>query len=217
MMLVELKMIGKTEFAVVTSLDIADTFEKQHRRVLQDIRELNCSDNFRLHEFVQSEYINAQGHKQPMYLITRDGFSLLVMGYTGDKAMKFKENYIKQFNAMERALIGKAKERAKGIAVRQSLTDVIKNSKENERLHGHAYSLYTDVIYKNIIGKTAKQIRAENGLSKKDILRDYFSEEELNKISTMERAVGSLVELGWGYDKVKRFVQNESNNMNLIK
>lgn len=101
-MLVETRKITKSkETIVVSSLDVAETFEKEHRRVLQDIRELACSEEFRQHNFVQSEYLNQQNHKQPMYYITRDGFVLLAMGYTGEKAMKFKEAYINQFNAMQ--------------------------------------------------------------------------------------------------------------------
>lgn len=124
-MLVEVRRISKTEMTVVSSLDVARTFEKEHRRVLQDIRELECSDELREHNFVQSSYVNVQNKKQPMYLITRDGFTMLAMGYTGEKAMRFKEAYIKQFNAMEKALQGKLIEREKGIAVRQSLTKAL--------------------------------------------------------------------------------------------
>lgn len=112
-MLVEAKKLNKREVNVVTSLDVAETFEKEHRRVLQDIREIGCSEEFRQHNFVQSEYLNQQNHKQPMYYITRDGFTLLVMGYTGEKAMKFKEAYIRQFNQMEELLKGKLIEREK--------------------------------------------------------------------------------------------------------
>ena len=168
-MLVEIMTVNKEEVTVVTSLDVANTFEKEHRNVLKDIRELKCSEDFRLLNFVQSEYLNEQNHRQPMYYITRDGFTLLVMGYTGEKAMRFKEAYIKQFNAMEKALLGKIKEREKGIAVRQALTKAIQQSNENDRMHGHAYSTYTDVIYKVVFGKTAKQLREEFGISKSDI------------------------------------------------
>lgn len=62
-MLVEVTKINKEEVTIVTSLDIAETFNKEHRRVLQDIRELECSDEFRLHNFVQSTYSNQQKHK----------------------------------------------------------------------------------------------------------------------------------------------------------
>ena len=180
-MLVEVMMIGKVETSIATSLDIAETFGKEHKRVLQDIRELECSEDFRRHNFVQSSYVNSQNKKQPMYYVTRDGFTLLAMGYTGEKAMKFKEGYIRQFNAMEKLLIGKIKEREKGIAVRQAFTKAIQQSSENERMHGHAYSTYTDVIYKSIFGKNAKQLREEFGITKKESMRDYFSEEELDE------------------------------------
>ena len=142
-MLVEIMRMGKEEVTVVTSLDVAETFSREHKNVLRDIRELQCSEDFRRLNFEQSEYLNEQNHKQPMFYMTRDGFTILAMGYTGEKAMKFKEAYIRQFNAMEKVLIGKLREREKGIAVRQALTNALKESQENERMHGYAYSTYT--------------------------------------------------------------------------
>lgn len=206
-MLVEVQRINKLEVSVVSSLDVADTFGKEHARVLRDVRELDCSNEFRLGNFAESSYINSQNKKQPMYLITRDGFTLLVMGYTGDKAMKFKEAYIKQFNAMERTLQGKLIEREKGIAVRQSLTKALQQSAENERMHGHAYSTYTNCIYKVLFGKNAKQLREEFGIGKKDNLRDYLSVEDLKAVQSMECLVSGLVDCGWGYDQIKTFIQ----------
>ena len=211
-MLVEVMMIGKVETSIVTSLDIAETFGKEHKRVLQDIRELECSEDFRQHNFVQSSYVNSQNKKQPMYYVTRDGFTLLAMGYTGEKAMKFKEGYIRQFNAMEKLLIGKIKEREKGIAVRQAFTKAIQQSSENERMHGHAYSTYTDVIYKSIFGKNAKQLREEFGITKKESMRDYFSEEDLVKTQNAEMLVSALVGYGWGYNEIKEFILNKGIN-----
>lgn len=212
-MLVEIKTVNKEEVTVVTSLDVAETFGKEHRRVLQDIRELECSEEFRLHNFVQSEYVNQQNRSQPMYYITKDGFVLLVMGYTGEKAMRFKEAYIKQFNAMEKALMGKIREREKGIAVRQALTKAIQQSNENDRMHGHAYSTYTDAIYRSIFGKSAKQLREEYGIDKKDSLRDFFSEEELKMIQNAEMLVSSLMGYGWGYDEIKDFISVQAKKM----
>ena len=89
---------------VVSSRKVAEIFEKEHRRVLQDIRELSCGDDFRLHNFVQSSYINSQDKEQPEYLMTRDGFTLLAMGFTGSKAMQWKIKYIETFNRMEAEL-----------------------------------------------------------------------------------------------------------------
>ena len=209
-MLVEIKTVNKEEVTVVTSLDIAETFGKEHKNVLRDIRELECSDEFNRLNFELTSYIDARNRKQDMYYITRDGFTLLVMGYTGEKAMRFKEAYIRQFNAMEKALIGKLKEREKGIAVRQALTKAIQQSNENERMHGHAYSTYTDVIYKSLFGKSAKQLREEYGVSKNDNLRDYFSEEDLKKVQNAEMLVSSLIGYGWGYNEIKSFITEQS-------
>lgn len=205
-MLVELMKLGKEEVPACTSLDVAETFGKRHDHVLRDIRELGCSDEFRLSNFGESDYVNTQGKKQPMFVMNRDGFTLLVMGYTGEKAMRFKETYIKQFNAMEKAVRGKAIEREKGVAVRQALTKAIQQSNENERMHGHAYSVYTNCIYKALFGTDAKQLRESYGIGAKENLRDCFSTEELAAVQSMERLVSGLVDCGWGYEKVKEFI-----------
>lgn len=211
-MVVETMMIGKIETIIVTSLDVAKTFGKEHNKVLRDVRELECSEGFRLSNFGQSSYVNSQNKKMPMYYMTKDGFTLLVMSYNGEKAMEFKEGYIRQFNEMEKLLTGKIRERDKGIVVRQAFTKAIQQSSENERMHGHAYSTYTDVIYKSIFGKNAKQLREEFGISKKENMRDYFSEEDLVKIQNAEMLVSALVGYGWGYNEIKEFILNKGIN-----
>ncbi|MBS7390099.1 MAG: Rha family transcriptional regulator [Oscillospiraceae bacterium] len=213
-MLVEVSKINKQEVTVVSSLDVAETFGKEHKNVLKDIRELNCSEEFGRLNFEPTDYVDEHNRKQPMYYITRDGFTLLAMGYTGEKAMKFKEAYIKQFNAMERMLQGKLIEREKGIAVRQSLTKALQLSAENERMHGHAYSTYTNCIYKVLFGMNANKLREHYGISKKDNLRDCFSAEELRAVQSMECMVSGLIDCGWGYDKIKAFIAE--NNVKKI-
>lgn len=90
--------------AVTTSLIVATTFEKMHKNVLRDIDKLECSDEFRRLNFEPSSYLNEQNKPQPMFQITRDGFSFLAMGFTGKKAAQFKEAFIAEFNRMEQAL-----------------------------------------------------------------------------------------------------------------
>ena len=206
-MLVEITKINKEEVTVVSSLDVAETFGKRHDNVLKDIKNLGCSEEFGLLNFEESYYMNSQNKKQPMYYITKDGFTMLAMGYTGDIAMRFKEAYIKQFKVMEKLLQGKLIEREKGIAVRQSLTKALQQSTENERMHGHAYSTYTNCIYKVVFGMDAKKLREKYGIEKKDDLRGYFSAEELKAIQSMESLVSGLVDCGWGYDQVKSFIE----------
>lgn len=104
-------------------------------------------------------------------------------------------------------------ERAKGIAVRQALTKAIQQSGENDRMHNMAYPTYTDLIYRSLFGKSARQFREENGLTKKDNLRDLFSEEELRKIQNTEMLVSSLIGYGWGYNEIKDFVMEQSKKL----
>ncbi|MEZ3435742.1 MAG: Rha family transcriptional regulator [Lachnospiraceae bacterium] len=217
-MLVEVKRISKTEMTVVSSLDVAETFEKNHRDVMESIR--NIETNISRAEFSALFYLGSykasNGKINPMYLMTRDGFTFLAMGYTGVKAMQFKLAYIKQFNAMERALQGKLIEREKGIAVRQSLTKALQQSTDNERMHGHAYSTYTNCIYKVLFGKNGKQLREELGIVKKENLRDYLSVEELKAIQSMECLVSGLVDCGWGYEQIKEFIQQHNTMLQIV-
>ena len=97
--------------AVVTSKQVADHFGKQHRNVLVDIKNLlPDSGDFGRLNFLLSTYISSQNKELPCYEMTRDGFTLLAMGYTGKDAQRWKIKYIEAFNAMERELLsGNAK------------------------------------------------------------------------------------------------------------
>lgn len=87
-----------------TSLKVAEIFGKRHDRVIRAIKELDCSDEFRLPNFGETSYLDSQNRLQPMFEMTKDGFTFLVMGFTGPEAAKFKEAYIRAFNMMETTL-----------------------------------------------------------------------------------------------------------------
>ncbi|TCJ01340.1 Rha family transcriptional regulator [Cytobacillus praedii] len=90
--------------AVTDSLTVAEVFKKEHARVMRDIRELGCSEEFRVGNFAESTYVNSQNKEMPKYSMSKKGFTLLAMGYTGKEAMKFKEAYIEEFERMESQL-----------------------------------------------------------------------------------------------------------------
>lgn len=92
---------------VTTSLKIAELFGKNHKEVLRDIREKilpHITDDFNERNFAPVDYRDGKGQYRPMYYLTRDGFTMVAMGYTGPKAMQFKEAYINEFNKMEAML-----------------------------------------------------------------------------------------------------------------
>lgn len=88
---------------VVSSRDIAEHFEKEHRHILESIRTILAAEKSAAKFFLESTYEN-RGKQYPEYLMNRDGFSLLVMGFNGTKAMKWKIKYIEAFNTMEQQL-----------------------------------------------------------------------------------------------------------------
>ena len=79
-------------------------FGRQHKNVLRDIEKIECSDEFSRLNFELADYLDEQGKKRPMVEMTRDGFTFLVMGFTGRQAAEFKEAYIGAFNAMAERL-----------------------------------------------------------------------------------------------------------------
>ena len=89
-----------------TSREVAHYFRKRHDNVVRDIRSImdNCPEEFTALNFEVSNYLDQTGRSLPMYIIFRDGFTLLAMGYTGPEAMRFKLAYIEAFNRMEAEL-----------------------------------------------------------------------------------------------------------------
>ena len=89
---------------VVTSRQVAEDFGKQHQHVTQAIENLISENSLLKSMMMESEYTTERGRKYKEYLLTRDGFSLLVMGFTGSRALEWKLKYIEAFNKMEQAI-----------------------------------------------------------------------------------------------------------------
>lgn len=88
-----------------TSLDVAKHFRKRHDNVLRDIKNLECPEDFALLNFEECSRTGANNRPEPHVRMTRDGFTLLCMGFTGKEAMHWKIAYINAFNKMEQVLI----------------------------------------------------------------------------------------------------------------
>jgi Rha family phage regulatory protein len=100
-------VITNQDHVYTTSLLVAEKFDKLHKNVLQSI-ELTiekCPDkDFNGLNFQPVNYIDAKGESRPMYNLTRDGFVMLAMGFTGSKAFLWKIAFINAFNRMEQLL-----------------------------------------------------------------------------------------------------------------
>lgn len=124
-----------------TSLQIAEHFGKRHDTVLRAIRNLGCSDEFRLRNFAASSYLNEQGKQHPMFHITKDGFVFLAMGFTGKEADQWKEAYIGAFNKMEAALTAPALPQSITPAQAQHLRELVQLVVESGKQgHGETWA-----------------------------------------------------------------------------
>lgn len=99
---------GKDNQPLTNSLLVAETFGKEHRNVLRDIKNLiegGVLKNEQTPMFEETTYMSEQNKQiYPLYVMNQDGFTLLAMGFNGKKAMEFKLKYIEAFNAMKKQI-----------------------------------------------------------------------------------------------------------------
>ena len=88
---------------VASSREVAKRFGKEHKHVLAAIRQILAAENSATKFFHETAF-EYRGQRFPEYLMNRDGFSLLAMGFTGKEAVQWKLKYIQAFNEMEKQL-----------------------------------------------------------------------------------------------------------------
>ena len=144
--------------AVTTSRNVAEVFGKEHKNVLADIRnaiETNPDKEFSRLNFQPSEFTTERGKTYQEYLLTRDGTMLLIMGYTGPKAMALKTAYIKRFNEMEQALRnGTQVQRQQVGYTPRELLDAAQLIYQSAGLEGNQLTLALDKANTAITGKS---------------------------------------------------------------
>lgn len=130
-MLEQINVKNQNGVMVVSSREVAENFEKRHSDVLEKIEELVRTENSVLigNYFIPTTYKAGTGKDYKEYLLTRDGFSLLVMGFTGEKALQFKIKYIEAFNKMESQL-----QKVLPSNYKEALRQLIVSEEEKEKL-----------------------------------------------------------------------------------
>lgn len=158
---------------VTDSLTVAETFKKNHADILRDIRILGCSEQFRLSNFAESTYINQQGRETPKILMTEQGFAILAMGYTGKKAMGFKEQYISEFDKMRSSLENKVEVMSERKALIQSLkltaelADEVEEIKDLTQAHGQKLLELESKVDEQITLDSGDQRKVQKAVARK--------------------------------------------------
>lgn len=117
---------------LVTSREIAENFKKQHKNVIQSIENIKAENSALTKMFVENSYIAGTGKSYKEYLITRDGFTLLIMSFTGTEALNWKLKYIEAFNKMEQML--KEQRLDLPTTYKEALQHLLVKVEENEKL-----------------------------------------------------------------------------------
>ncbi|EIG1075173.1 Rha family transcriptional regulator [Campylobacter coli] len=164
------EVVGDEIFA--NSLQIAEVFEKDHSNVLKAIDKLP-NDEFKSSNFKYDSYFDKKSEQRRMINLTRDAFSLLVMGFTGEKAYKWKILFIKAFNEMEKRLRNIEYEKHDKLAFRQSLGYKSQLKQQKEKYENKIKALQYDLEHKKELSFKRKLSEKELLELRKILARDY--------------------------------------------
>lgn len=172
----ELVFKGESNQVLTNSLLVAEKFGKEHQHVLRDVRNLINGGVSKIGDtpaFAEVTYIHPQnGQQYPMYVMNRDGFTLLAMGFTGEKALQFKLEYINAFNKMEETI------KNGGFNVPKSFREALLLAAEQQE----------------VIENQQKQIEEKNAKIEADKPKVLFSEAvEASKKSILIRELAKII------------------------
>lgn len=181
---VELEVVDNEVYT--TSLIIANVFEKRHDNIIAQIKALP-QDEFNALNFKAVEYKDKKGELRPCYNLTSDGFSLLVMGFTGEKAYKWKIEFIKAFNEMEKRLKNLEIEKHEKLAFHQSLGYKSQLEQQKTNFNNEIKALKYDLI------QTKEELNLCKGALEVLKRRKDFGNEENLRLLQKELAKYGLV------------------------
>lgn len=206
----------KSDKPMTDSLKIAKFFSKDHKHVLRNIEEKIFNDTdveFTKTNFGLSHYKDGSGKSNKMYNITKDGFVLLAMGFTGKKAMDFKIQYINAFNNMAKFIneLRTAKEEFK------ELSEAIRLA-HPEELHSYHFSNEYDLINRIVLGMSTKKYKKANSIPENaKSIRPYLSADQVKAITRLEKFDTGLMLTVEKYDDRKQSLTRYYSRINNIK
>lgn len=183
-----------------TSLLVAEKFGKRHADVMRAIEKKPCSDEFRQRNFAPAEYLDEQSKPRRMYRLSRDGFALVVMGFTGGSAVSWQERFIAAFTTMERELRRIAANRALpewnearqlGKADRRELTDAVQLL--CERAHERGDSTTPLALWETASTKTVTGALFESNGERITAIRERLTARQLRRLGMAEQVFADAV------------------------
>ena len=221
------ELYEKKHVPFCSSLQVVDAFEKLHKNVLRDIEALSgqqkfveteCNQlkiepvddtpsksgqidvlaDFFKNNFKRTKYTDKKGEKRPMYLMTKDGFTLLTMGFTGEKAMRFKIEFIKRFNEMEQFI----RNHLLSCDDFPPFTQAVKDAHDEPQ--SYHYSNEINMIYRIVLGMDAKAFRELHNIEQGGSIRPFLTDAEYKTVRKLQTEDIRLLYKGADYDTRKQ-------------
>lgn len=203
----ELGIFEKSDDAWVSTREIAKLFEKEHKDILYAIREQilpNVSDDFTERNFPLSKYKDSTGRSLPQYLLNRKSFAMVVMGFTGKRAMQFKERYIEAFENMTTLIETRQLSKAGYKEMSSAVAKYIGKDKDN-------FAKEATLINEIILGMRASDFRALHNITNGQT-RDAVAQSKLNQLDKAQRLNAQLITAGMSYDQRKDIIAKNYGN-----
>lgn len=204
---------------VTDSNIIADKFEVSHISVVKLIEKYS-EDLTRFGKLTSFQMTRDNSQRSSkFYELNEMQFSLLVMYMKNTKtAREFKIKFVEAFFLMKNELQARSETRYIGKSVRKELTDTIKSKvKEEGSFKRFAYSNYSKLVYKKVLGMTVKKAKEQRGLKEKDNIRNFLTIDELKQVQELESKIAYYIEMRTGssdddkevYYEVKKYIEQE--------
>lgn len=181
----------KNDKAFCDSLQIAETFGRNHFHILRTIQDLTksksgLSESFIEDNFIKTSYIDGSGKRNPKYLLTKDGFVMVTMEFKTAKARQFKEAYIKRFNDMSEFIMALSDVKEDF----PEFTEAVKLSKAEPKPHHYINEI--NMLYSLVLSQSVPSFKKLHGINGN--IRDYMSTEQLLEFRKLQRAdIGLLL------------------------
>lgn len=148
--------------------------------------------------------ISGRGRPEKLYHLNEQQATLLITYLKNTKPVRrFKKALVRGFFEARQELARREAQRTIKAPVRRSLTDAIRDSGEDERMHGHAFAAYTNLIYKATVGLTAPQLRKAAGVDKGADTLALLTADQLADVTAREAQVCTLLACGMQYEEIR--------------
>lgn len=201
--LVFINQAGSRAEPYTTSGIISNGSGVSEKKIREAIRKYSTElERFGLLASYQAESNGGRPRKVYMLNEPQSAFLLTLLKNT-PAVVEFKSELVRQFFLMREELAHRKMLRAEGKSKRRSLTDAIRDSGEQERMKGHAFTAYTNLAYKATLGQNASQLRKARGADRKAVAADFLTADELTCYQKQEAAITALLDIGMNYDDIK--------------